>query len=235
MYCKHCNKNEFSLFLFSQTPTSDTSVDNTLDMCLTDCDNNSINSSLNEDIIDSVNSGVNKDIIINNGVDSDINNSVDSDYVPPTPPDSSENTDTTKVYIRTPKRYKSMLTSPKYSLRSQRPKLDFSHTESNKRQRSPNVTNNLVEESFSNNVFTVIDVSANKELFDNFTKEWHTKSEFSLSVACDLATDKNLLSVREDSLTIVGIAVCWGYRDAYYISLQDTSKPSKLNHIRKQC
>ncbi|KYO22450.1 DNA polymerase theta isoform B [Alligator mississippiensis] len=93
--------------------------------------------------------------------------------------------------------------------------------------------------------FTIIDVASDMDLFQTFIQEWRNKNRFSISVACERT--KRLLSPRstiggrfkqvrspqqiqvkddgfpikgcEDTL-IVGLAVCWGGKDAYYVSLQ---------------
>nr|XP_055035829.1 DNA polymerase theta isoform X1 [Misgurnus anguillicaudatus] len=96
--------------------------------------------------------------------------------------------------------------------------------------------------------FTIIDVASDKQLFQTFVKEWKTKDRFSLAVACekingnivqpenviggklkkrtDATTpmrnkrkDGFLLKGSED-LVIIGISVCWGAKDAYFVSLQ---------------
>ncbi|XP_019382601.1 PREDICTED: DNA polymerase theta isoform X1 [Gavialis gangeticus] len=93
--------------------------------------------------------------------------------------------------------------------------------------------------------FTIIDVASDMAVFQTFIQEWRGKNRFAISVACERT--KRLLSPRstigggfkqvrsprqiqvkddgfpikgcEDTL-IVGLAVCWGGKDAYYVSLQ---------------
>nr|XP_020645197.1 DNA polymerase theta [Pogona vitticeps] len=94
--------------------------------------------------------------------------------------------------------------------------------------------------------FTIIDVANDKALFHTFIKEWKTKDRFAISVACEKTKDslahrstiganfkrrsstlKNIphkddgfrISACEEIL-VVGLAVCWGGKDAYYLSLQ---------------
>uniref|UniRef100_A0A8D2IKD5 DNA polymerase theta n=1 Tax=Varanus komodoensis TaxID=61221 RepID=A0A8D2IKD5_VARKO len=94
--------------------------------------------------------------------------------------------------------------------------------------------------------FTIIDVVNDMTLFQTFIKEWKTKKRFAVSVACEKA--EGLLSQRPGigaklkqgstlqkiqhkddrfslkackDLSVVGLAVCWGGKDAYYISLQE--------------
>ncbi|CAI5797066.1 DNA polymerase theta [Podarcis lilfordi] len=97
--------------------------------------------------------------------------------------------------------------------------------------------------------FAIIDVANDKALFQTFIKEWSTKKRFAISVACERA--KGPLSHRSaigakfkqgnvhqeiqyegdgfpvtacEDLLVVGLAVCWGGKDAYYISLQQKSQ-----------
>uniref|UniRef100_A0A670JQ90 DNA polymerase theta n=1 Tax=Podarcis muralis TaxID=64176 RepID=A0A670JQ90_PODMU len=100
--------------------------------------------------------------------------------------------------------------------------------------------------------FAIIDVANDKALFQTFIKEWSTKKRFAVSVACERA--KGPLSHRSaigakfkqgefapwnqeiqyegdgfpvtacEDLLVVGLAVCWGGKDAYYISLQQKSQ-----------
>ncbi|KAE8621126.1 hypothetical protein XENTR_v10004692 [Xenopus tropicalis] len=93
--------------------------------------------------------------------------------------------------------------------------------------------------------FTIIDVASDQSLFRTFLREWSGQRRFSLCVACerrkqppssDAGIGGRFKQVRgpqrpkvlEDGLPIkgmddvllVGLAVCWGGKDAYYISLQ---------------
>ncbi|XP_074546756.1 DNA polymerase theta [Halichoeres trimaculatus] len=93
--------------------------------------------------------------------------------------------------------------------------------------------------------FSIIDVASDRRLFETFITEWKTKERFSLALACEkgehrgqpeagiggkhkrasaaLQKPDNLqgFPVRDsDGLVLVGLSVCWGARDAYYISLQ---------------
>ncbi|XP_062984487.1 DNA polymerase theta [Elgaria multicarinata webbii] len=108
--------------------------------------------------------------------------------------------------------------------------------------------------SCSTENFTIIDVVNDMTLFQTFIKEWKTKEKFAISVACERA--KGLLSHRSaigtklkqgnslqkikhkddgfpikacKDLLVVGLAVCWGGKDAYYISLQQ--KPEEQIEI----
>uniref|UniRef100_A0A3Q2DDF4 DNA polymerase theta n=1 Tax=Cyprinodon variegatus TaxID=28743 RepID=A0A3Q2DDF4_CYPVA len=99
--------------------------------------------------------------------------------------------------------------------------------------------------------FTIIDVASDCRLFDTFIKEWKTKERFSVALACEKKECRQQLEdeiggkhkrasaalqkldgfpVRdEEDLTLIGLSVCWGARDAYYISLQqDQSLSSSL-------
>ncbi|XP_054019304.1 DNA polymerase theta [Dryobates pubescens] len=102
--------------------------------------------------------------------------------------------------------------------------------------------------------FTIIDVASDKALFQTFLAEWKEKTRFSISVACERT--KRLLSPKstiggkfktvgspqemqvkddgfpvqgcEDTL-VVGLAVCWGGKDAYYISLQQIQDQTEIS------
>ncbi|KAM4603375.1 DNA polymerase theta [Polymixia lowei] len=92
--------------------------------------------------------------------------------------------------------------------------------------------------------FSIIDVASDRRLFRTFVSEWKTKERYSLSLACERrepaqqpeggigqkhrrasaarqTLDGNGFPVRgSDGLVLIGLSVCWGARDAYYISLQ---------------
>uniref|UniRef100_A0A087YNZ5 DNA polymerase theta n=1 Tax=Poecilia formosa TaxID=48698 RepID=A0A087YNZ5_POEFO len=94
--------------------------------------------------------------------------------------------------------------------------------------------------------FSIIDVASDRGLFDTFVKEWKTKERFSLALACEKrergqhpedemggkhkrASEAHLkldgFPVRDnEGLTLIGLSVCWGARDAYYISLQQEQR-----------
>ncbi|OWK63873.1 DNA polymerase theta [Lonchura striata] len=102
--------------------------------------------------------------------------------------------------------------------------------------------------------FTIIDVASDKALFQTFVAEWKEKSRFSISVACErtkcLLSPKSTiggkfkkvsspqrLQVKDDGfpvqgcedILVVGLAVCWGGKDAYYISLQQTQDQTEIS------
>ncbi|XP_066501215.1 DNA polymerase theta isoform X2 [Hoplias malabaricus] len=105
---------------------------------------------------------------------------------------------------------------------------------------SPSASNTSSPETFS-----IIDVASDNRLFETFVKELKTKKKFSLSVACvkndaDVQQEASigskfkkasnpLRNKRKDgfvmtgheNLVITGISVCWGGKDAYYLSLQE--------------
>ncbi|XP_068607098.1 DNA polymerase theta [Brachionichthys hirsutus] len=89
--------------------------------------------------------------------------------------------------------------------------------------------------------FSIIDVASDKHLFKTFINEWRTKERYSLTLACEKrekpeggiggkhqrAPTRQKLHEADgfpvgdgDGLVLIGLAVCWGARDAYYISLQ---------------
>ncbi|XP_050826998.1 DNA polymerase theta isoform X1 [Serinus canaria] len=102
--------------------------------------------------------------------------------------------------------------------------------------------------------FTIIDVASDRALFQTFVAEWKEKSRFSISVACERT--KCLLSPKStiggkfkkvsspqrtqvkdegfpvqgcEDILVVGLAVCWGGKDAYYISLQQIQDQSEIS------
>ncbi|XP_067402091.1 DNA polymerase theta [Emydura macquarii macquarii] len=93
--------------------------------------------------------------------------------------------------------------------------------------------------------FTIIDVASDKALFQTFIREWRNNSRFAISVACErtkcLLSPKSTIGgrfkqvrspqriqVKDDGfpvkgcedILVVGLSVCWGGKDAYYVSLQ---------------
>ncbi|XP_063250098.1 DNA polymerase theta [Prinia subflava] len=102
--------------------------------------------------------------------------------------------------------------------------------------------------------FTIIDVASDKALFQTFVAEWKEKSRFSVSVACErtkcLLSPKSTIGgkfkkvsspqrmqVKDDGfpvqgcedILVVGLAVCWGGKDAYYISLQQIQDQTEIS------
>ncbi|KAF6733844.1 DNA polymerase theta [Oryzias melastigma] len=100
--------------------------------------------------------------------------------------------------------------------------------------------------SSNSGTFSIIDVASDRRLFETFTKEWKTKERFALALALEkrehgqqqgeeiggkhrrASTANQKLNrpdgfpVRNDEgLVLIGLSVCWGARDAYYISLQE--------------
>uniref|UniRef100_A0A8D0DFQ0 DNA polymerase theta n=1 Tax=Sander lucioperca TaxID=283035 RepID=A0A8D0DFQ0_SANLU len=99
--------------------------------------------------------------------------------------------------------------------------------------------------SSNSGTFSIIDVASDRRLFDTFINEWKTKERYSVALACEKrehrqqpeeeiggkhkrASSANQelhradgFPVRDsDGLVLIGLSVCWGARDAYYISLQ---------------
>ncbi|KAM4751261.1 DNA polymerase theta isoform 2-T2 [Anableps anableps] len=94
----------------------------------------------------------------------------------------------------------------------------------------------------SSGSFSIIDVASDRRLFDTFIKEWKTKERFSIALACEKRAPRQQpedeiggkqkrasaahlkldgFPIRDnEGLTLIGLSVCWGARDAYYISLQ---------------
>ncbi|XP_073680299.1 DNA polymerase theta [Garra rufa] len=98
--------------------------------------------------------------------------------------------------------------------------------------------------SCSPETFSIIDVASDKRLFHTFIKEWKTKDRFCLALACERIENTSvqpetviggklkkpttpmrkrkdgfLLKGYED-LAVIGMSVCWGAKDAYFVSLQ---------------
>ncbi|XP_051240600.1 DNA polymerase theta [Dicentrarchus labrax] len=99
--------------------------------------------------------------------------------------------------------------------------------------------------SSNSGTFSIIDVASDRRLFGTFINEWKTKERYSLALACEKREHRqqpeeeiggkhkrasaahqklnrvNGFPVRDsDGLMLIGLSVCWGARDAYYISLQ---------------
>ncbi|XP_023124971.2 DNA polymerase theta [Amphiprion ocellaris] len=97
--------------------------------------------------------------------------------------------------------------------------------------------------SSNSGTFSIIDVASDRRLFDTFIKEWKTKERYSLALACEkrehrqqpegeIGEKRNSVSAarqntangfpvrNSEGLVLIGLSVCWGARDAYYISLQ---------------
>ncbi|XP_049641821.1 DNA polymerase theta [Suncus etruscus] len=112
----------------------------------------------------------------------------------------------------------------------------------------------LTSFSCSSESLAIIDVASDQNLFETFIKEWQCKKRFSISLACEklsnLTSSKSATiggrfkqanspqdSIRDDGfpvkgyddLLVVGLAVCWGGRDAYYLSLQKEQKHSEIS------
>ncbi|XP_040606761.1 DNA polymerase theta isoform X2 [Mesocricetus auratus] len=101
----------------------------------------------------------------------------------------------------------------------------------------------------------IIDVASDHTLFQTFVKEWQCQKRFSISLACEKIRSptssktttiggrlKQVSSPQEtsaeedgfpvhgsDGVVVVGLAVCWGGRDAYYLSLQKEQKHSEIS------
>ncbi|XP_042525596.1 DNA polymerase theta isoform X1 [Dipodomys spectabilis] len=113
----------------------------------------------------------------------------------------------------------------------------------------------LTPASCNSETLAIIDVASNQTLFQTFIKEWQCKKRFSISLACEkiksltsskTATigsrfrqvslpheiptiDDGFLVQGSDDIFVVGLAVCWGGRDAYYFSLQREQTHSEIS------
>ncbi|XP_066455360.1 DNA polymerase theta [Eleutherodactylus coqui] len=103
--------------------------------------------------------------------------------------------------------------------------------------------------------FSIIDVASDRTLLQTFLKEWKNQKTFSLSLACERRNrasssrsgiggrfkqvrspqqgqakeDDCLLVPGWDDMVLVGLAVCWGGKDAYYLSLQTKQDQSDIS------
>ncbi|KAM6162866.1 DNA polymerase theta [Erethizon dorsatum] len=113
----------------------------------------------------------------------------------------------------------------------------------------------LTPVSCSSESLAIIDVASDQTLFQTFVKEWQCKKRFSISLACEktrsltssktvtiggkfkqaclpqetLVRDDGFPVQGSDDTLVVGLAVCWGGRDAYYVSLQKEQKHSEIS------
>lgn len=102
--------------------------------------------------------------------------------------------------------------------------------------------------------FTIIDVASDHTLFKTFLEEWSCKKRFAVSVACERrklpvsprttiggrfkqARSPQRVNIKDDGfpikgcedLLVVGMAVCWGGKDAYFISLQSKQEQTDIS------
>ncbi|KAM4888552.1 DNA polymerase theta [Thomomys bottae] len=113
----------------------------------------------------------------------------------------------------------------------------------------------LTPSSCSSETLAIIDVASDQTLFQTFINEWQCKKRFSISLACEKirsltssktatigsrfrqvslpretpTTDAGFLVQGSDDICVVGLAVCWGGRDAYYFSLQKEQTHSEIS------
>ncbi|XP_033740640.1 LOW QUALITY PROTEIN: DNA polymerase theta-like [Pecten maximus] len=100
--------------------------------------------------------------------------------------------------------------------------------------------------------FTIVDVCADQRLFDTFIKEWSTKSFYTVSVACENRPPQPVvgggiggnfvapgsrerggvvdgMKVEGEMLVVVGVAISWENRDAYYVALTKENSDCDLD------
>ncbi|XP_057620428.1 DNA polymerase theta isoform X2 [Chionomys nivalis] len=113
----------------------------------------------------------------------------------------------------------------------------------------------LTAASCSPESLAIIDVVSDQTLFQTFVKEWGCQKRFSICLACEKIRSltssktaaiggrlKQVSSPQEtpgeddgfpvhgsDGIVVVGLAVCWGGKDAYYLSLQKEQKHSEIS------
>uniref|UniRef100_A0A8C3YVJ5 DNA polymerase theta n=1 Tax=Catagonus wagneri TaxID=51154 RepID=A0A8C3YVJ5_9CETA len=121
-------------------------------------------------------------------------------------------------------------------------------------QLSQNVSQ-LTPASCSSESLAIIDVASDQTLFQTFVKEWQSKTRFSISLACEKISNSTSSKsatiggrfkqvsfpqearIRDDGfpvkdcddILVIGLAICWGGRDAYYFSLQKEQKHSEIS------
>lgn len=90
----------------------------------------------------------------------------------------------------------------------------------------------------------IIDVTGHEQVFSMFLKEWRSQTRYSLAVACERVLDNvpriggrftNVptsegtsrgLKVEGEDQVVVGVAVSWGDKDAYYVSFKEHAQSS---------
>ncbi|KAK7826501.1 hypothetical protein U0070_017082 [Myodes glareolus] len=113
----------------------------------------------------------------------------------------------------------------------------------------------LTPASCSPETLAIIDVASDQTLFQTFVKEWGCQKRFSICLACEKIRSstssktstiggrlKQVSSPQEtrgedggfpvhgsDGIVVIGLAVCWGGKDAYYLSLQKEQKHSEIS------
>ncbi|XP_051005844.1 DNA polymerase theta [Acomys russatus] len=113
----------------------------------------------------------------------------------------------------------------------------------------------LTPASSSSESLAIIDVASDQTLFQTFVKEWGCQKCFSISLACEKTRSstsskavtiggklKQVSLLQEtpveadgfpmhgsDGIVVVGLAVCWGGKDAFYLSLQKEQKQSDIS------
>uniref|UniRef100_I3JQT8 DNA polymerase theta n=1 Tax=Oreochromis niloticus TaxID=8128 RepID=I3JQT8_ORENI len=106
--------------------------------------------------------------------------------------------------------------------------------------------------SSNSGTFSIIDVASDRRLFETFIKEWKTKQHYSLALACERTDSSKALHIfassdkislaphrlntpdgfplrNSEGLVLIGLSVCWGGRDAYYVSLQQEQSKGSLS------
>ncbi|XP_077462044.1 DNA polymerase theta [Stigmatopora argus] len=98
--------------------------------------------------------------------------------------------------------------------------------------------------SSNSSAFSIIDVSGDKRLFETFIKEWKTKKRYSLALAFETVKNHQEEEMRRNHTKaqqelhaadgfpvrgskeqlLIGLSVCWGAKDAFYISFQQKQK-----------
>ncbi|XP_048577953.1 DNA polymerase theta isoform X3 [Nematostella vectensis] len=104
---------------------------------------------------------------------------------------------------------------------------------------SPTATAQSPNSTSSGESVSIIDLCANKLLFETFIQEWKTRKMSAFAVACErllnnvpkigsrfdngpvLRRTSKGLDIEGTDEVVVGLAVCWGSTDSYFMSLMD--------------
>lgn len=77
--------------------------------------------------------------------------------------------------------------------------------------------------SLTPSLFNIVDVASNRKLFELFMNDWKKAKKYAISTACSYD--------EEEKKCVVGVAVCWGGHDVYYIGLRDVSAFESINSL----
>ncbi|CAL1548393.1 unnamed protein product, partial [Lymnaea stagnalis] len=108
----------------------------------------------------------------------------------------------------------------------------------------------MASQLLSQQSFTIIDVCANRILFETFLKEWKLQPSYSLSLACEKKPPESVrrsstgiggkflkkgnshvsgIPIPDTCSILIGLSVSWENRDSYYISLMPTGITAEVD------